>query len=108
MIGPNSKLLHRLADCSEPRGTKPCDLMSEAPDIVVLEIPARIADLAFRIAIPRDWNSLELPAEEVDFSSPGTFFPLMLAAAPWAAVILIVAGRPGFENGTLQDWSLFL
>ncbi|HEV8147454.1 MAG TPA: hypothetical protein VGP79_13775 [Bryobacteraceae bacterium] len=82
--------------------------MSEPTDVVVVEIPARIADLAFRIAVPRDWNLPELPAEEVDFSSPGTFFPLMLAVAPWAAVVLTVAARPGFENGTLQDWSLFL
>lgn len=82
--------------------------MSERLDVVVLEIPARIADLAFRIAVPRDWNLPELPAEEVDFSSPATFFPLMLAVAPWAAVVLTVAARPGFENGTLQDWSLFL
>jgi hypothetical protein len=82
--------------------------MSEPLDVVVLEIPARIADLAFRIAVPRDWNLPELPAEEVDFSLPGTFFPLMLAAAPWAAVVLTVAARPGFDNGTLQDWSMFL
>jgi hypothetical protein len=82
--------------------------MTESPDFVVLEIPARIADLAFRIAVPRDWNRPEFPAEEVDFSLPGTFFPLMLAAAPWAAVALTVAVRPGFDNGTLQDWSLFL
>lgn len=82
--------------------------MAEPIEVVVLEVPARIADLAFRIAIPRDWNPLELPPEEVDFSVPGAFFPLMLAAAPWAAVVLTVAARPGFENGTLQDWSLFL
>src|SRR4051794_28455537 len=82
--------------------------MSESPDFAVYEIPARIANLAFRISVPRDWNLPELPAEEVDFSSPGAFFPLMLAVAPWAAVALTVAARPGFENGTLQDWSLFL
>ncbi len=55
-------------------------------DTVLLDIPARIADLAFRIGIPNDWVSHELPAEEVDFSSPGTFFPLLVATAPWAAV----------------------
>ena len=82
--------------------------MPESLDVVVLEIPARLADLAFRISVPRDWKSHELPAEDLDFSSPGTFFPLLLAVAPWAAVVLTVAARPGFENGTLQDWSLFL
>jgi hypothetical protein len=82
--------------------------MPESIDTVTLEIPARIADLAFRISIPSDWQSHEPPQEEVDFSSPGTFFPLLIAAAPWAAVVLTLAARPGFEDGTLQDWSLFL
>src|SRR5436189_5632288 len=82
--------------------------MAEPLDVVVHDFTARIADLAFRIAVPRDWNLPELLAEDADFSSPGTLFPLMLAAAPWAAVALTVAVRPGFENGTLQDWSLFL
>lgn len=82
--------------------------MPEPIEFAVLEVPARIADLGFRIALPRDWNVPDLPAEEVDFSSPAAFFPLVLAAAPWAAVVLTVAARPGFDNGTLQDWSLFL
>jgi hypothetical protein len=82
--------------------------MPESPDFSLYEIPARIADLGFRVAVPSDWNSLEIPADEVDFSAPDTFFPLFVAAAPWAAVILTVAARPGFENGTIQDWSLFL
>jgi len=82
--------------------------MAEPLDVVVLEIPARIADLAFRISIPRDWNPVDLPGEEVDFGAPDAFFPLLLAVAPWAAVVLSVAARPGFEDGTLQDWCLFL
>src|SRR3954451_18713822 len=82
--------------------------MSDSHDFATHEIHARIADLGFRISIPSDWNLPDLPAEEVDFSSPGTFFPLMLAAAPYALVILTVAARPAFEDGTLQDWSLFL
>ena len=82
--------------------------MSDPLELQVIEVPARVADLAFRMAVPSDWNPVDLPAEEVDFSAPGNFFPLMLAAAPWAAVVLTVAARPGFDDGTLQDWSLFL
>ncbi len=82
--------------------------MAASPEFTVLEIPARIADLAFRVSVPSDWNSHELPPEEVDFSEPTAFVPLALVSAPWAAVVLTVAARPGFEDGTLQDWSLFL
>ena len=63
------------------------NLMPEPLDLVVVNIPARIANLAFSIALPRDWNVIDLPEEEVDFSSPEKFFPLMIAATPWAAVI---------------------
>lgn len=82
--------------------------MADAIEFAYLEIPARIADLACRMAVPRDWNVVELPPEEVDFSEPLAFFPLTMVAAPWGAVVLTVAARPAFEDGTLQDWMLYL
>lgn len=82
--------------------------MSGSSEVNVVEVPARIADLGFRIGVPKDWNVLELPGEEVDFAQPATFFPLLMAVAPWAMVLLTVAARPGFGDGTLQDWSLYL
>jgi len=82
--------------------------MAESTEFGVLTIPGRIADLACRVAAPRDWNVMELPGEDVDFSEPSAFFPLAVVVAPWAAVVLTVAARPAFEDGTLQDWSLFL
>ncbi len=82
--------------------------MPEPLDLVRVKVPARIAQLDFSISLPRDWNVIDLPDEEVDFSAPEKFFPLMIAATPWAAVMMSAAARPGFEDGTLQDWSLFL
>jgi hypothetical protein len=82
--------------------------MPEPLDLVWVNVPARIAQLDFSISLPRDWNVIELPEEEVDFSAPEKFFPLMIAATPWAAVMMSVAARPGFENRTLQDWSIYL
>lgn len=82
--------------------------MSAPVDFGILAVPARIANLAFRLAVSRDWTLHDLPGEDVDFSSPGAFFPLLLATAPWAAVALTVAARPAFEDGTIQDWALFL
>jgi hypothetical protein len=82
--------------------------MADPTEFGMLAIPARIADLACRMAAPRDWNVVELPPEEVDFSEPGAFFPLVMLTAPWAMVVLTVAARPAFEDGTLQDWCLYL
>ncbi len=82
--------------------------MTDSSEVVFIDVPARIADLAFRIAAPRDWISHPMPEEDVDFSVPTAVVPLVLVAAPWAAVVLTVAVRPTFEDGTVQDWSLFL
>lgn len=84
------------------------DPLQEPSDFAVLAVPARIANLGFRIALPRDWNPADLPPEEVDFGAPSSFYPLLVATAPGMPVVLTVAARPGFEDGTLQDWSLFL
>ena len=82
--------------------------MSATPEFAVLEVPARIANLSFRMEAPREWTLHALPGEDVDFSEPGAFFPLVVLTAPGEAVALTVAARPGFESGTLQDWSLYL
>lgn len=82
--------------------------MVESTEFAVLDVPPRIANLAFRLSAPRAWNLHDLPVEDVDFSVPTSFFPLVLLTAPFTAVALTVAARPGFENGALQDWSLFL
>jgi hypothetical protein len=82
--------------------------MSESTGYTLVEVPARVADLELRIAVPSDWKSHELPQEDVDFSTPTIFLPLLLVSAPWATVVLTVGARPGFQDGTLQDWSLYL
>jgi hypothetical protein len=82
--------------------------MSDSTAYTLIDVPARIADLGFRVAVPSDWNSHALPEEDVDFTKPDAFLPLILVSAPWGAVVLTVAARPGFESGTLQDWSLYL
>ena len=56
--------------------------MTEPQEFAVLEVPARVANLAFRLSVPRDWNLHELPGEDVDFSTPTNFFPLVLLTAP--------------------------
>lgn len=82
--------------------------MSQQPDDIVVEIPARIAELGFRISVPRGWQVIGLPAGDVEFHSSAQFIPLMMAAATSAGVMLTVAARPGFPDGNLQDWSLAL
>jgi hypothetical protein len=68
---------------------------------------ARIADLGFTAQLPADWNSHELPPQELDFKNPTFFLPLALVAAPHAAIVFIFAARPAHDDGTLHDWAWY-
>jgi hypothetical protein len=75
----------------------------------VLEtFPARTADLEFEMEVPQQWLSPELPPASDDYSDPTLFLPLMLRVAPMSPVILAVAARPAYENGTIYDWVPYL
>jgi hypothetical protein len=82
--------------------------MTDQMEFVRHYVPGRIADLGFRIDVPQDWQIPELPAEDVDFSDPTRFVPLMLAVAPYAAIVLTVCARPAYENGAVSDWASYL
>ena len=82
--------------------------MSDPFEFVTYTAPARVANLGFRIAVPKDWAMPELPAENADFNTPTIFLPLMLAVAPYAAIVLTVAARPAYGDGSVQDWTLYL
>ena len=58
--------------------------------------------------VPRRWLSPELPPASDDYSDPTLFLPLALRMAPVGPVILAVAARPAYENGTIYDWVPYL
>lgn len=82
--------------------------MSAAPDLTLRVFPPLVADLGFAVELPTDWLVHELPPEVPDFSVPQAFAPLALVTAPHAALVLAVAARPAFDDGTLDDWAGFL
>lgn len=82
--------------------------MTQSFSFTIYTFPARLADLGFEIAVPSDWTIHELPNEDVDFSNPMLFAPLMVATSTYAAVALTVAARPAYENGSVRDWTAYL
>lgn len=82
--------------------------MSHSFGFTIYTFPARLADLGFEIAVPSDWTVHDLPMEDVDFSNPVAFAPLMVATSPVAVVALTVAARPAYDNGSVRDWVTYL
>jgi hypothetical protein len=82
--------------------------MTDQMEFVRHHVPGRIADLGFQMAVPQDWQIPELAAEDVDFSDPTKFVPLMIAVAPYAVIALTVSARPAYENGAVSDWAAYL
>jgi len=76
--------------------------------LISRSFPARIAELGFSLPLPADWINHPLPDDAADFSDPTKLIPLAVVTAPHAAVILTVAARPAYEDGTLGDWARFL
>lgn len=73
-----------------------------------MEVPSRIADLGFSFLLPDDFRAVPLPDEQPRFDEPGTFFPLTVAMAGYAAIVFSVAARPAYEDGTLTQWLTYL
>lgn len=63
-----------------------------------------LASLDFTVEVPADWNTIDLPREDVDFDDISKFAPLAMLMAPYAAILLTVAARPAYASGTLAQW----
>src|SRR6185436_4353202 len=70
--------------------------------------PSRIADLGFSLALPGDWIAHELPTETPNFDDPTQLVALAVVTAPHSAIVLAVAARPAYAEGTLSDWGRWL
>jgi len=70
--------------------------------------PSRIADLGFALMLPGDWISHELPTQTPNFDDPTQLIALAVVTAPHSAIVLAVAARPAYSEGTLSDWGRWL
>lgn len=77
-------------------------------DLASRAFPSRIADLGLTLSLPRDWIAHDLPEEPLNFEDPTKLVPLIVVTAPHAAIVLAIAARPAYEDGTLSDWGRFL
>lgn len=64
--------------------------------------------LACSCLLPDGWVNVPLPEETYDFTNPTVFLPLVVCMAPYGAVMLTIAARPAFDDGTVQDWAEYL
>ena len=65
-------------------------------------------DLDFTMKTPVGFVEAKLPAEVHDFDQPHVCAPLLVLSSPVALALITVAGRPGYENGTVRDWLVYL
>lgn len=68
----------------------------------------RLADLDFTMKTPVGFAEAKLPAEAHDFDQPQVCAPLLVLSSPVALALITVAARPGYENGTVRDWLVYL
>lgn len=73
-----------------------------------VHVPPRLADIEFTLRMPADFRDVELPTEDVDFTDPTKFAPLFVGMASYGAVLMSVAARPAYDDGTLREWIGFL
>jgi hypothetical protein len=73
-----------------------------------IQVPARIADLAFSCVLHKDFREIELPPEEPNFDEPSACLPLLAAMASYGVVVFSVAARPAYADGSLTDWLGFV
>ena len=69
---------------------------------------ACVAGLDFSAQLPADWIEHDVVENDADFSDPSRFTPLAVLTAPHAAIVLAVAARPAYDDGTLHDWAWYV
>jgi hypothetical protein len=64
--------------------------------------------LACTCLLPDGWVNVPLPDENYDFENPSVFIPLLVAMAPYGAVVFSIGARPAYADGSVQDWAEYL
>jgi len=83
-------------------------MSAEPARMKAIQVPGRIADLGFSVSIPTDFHQVDLPAEQPTFENPIYMFPLFVCMARYGAVVFAAAARPAYDNGSVQEWAMYL
>lgn len=67
-------------------------------------VPQGREQLAFSFELPAGWLTVEIPAEEPDFTDPKFFQPVGVAASPYGMAVFSVGVRPAYEDGSVREW----
>lgn len=70
--------------------------------------PAIVADLAFSMLVPDGFVEPELPERTLNVEDPTSSMPLALVSSPVAGALVVVAARPAFDDGCVEQWMRFL
>jgi hypothetical protein len=75
-------------------------------ELLTVEVIPPVEGLGYSHLVPADWQRVEIPDEQPDFSQP-VFMPLAVHMAPYGAVLFSVAARPAYEDGSVYDWLMY-
>jgi hypothetical protein len=64
--------------------------------------------LAFSILRPAGWERLSPPADVPNFDDPAVLEPLAGFSTPDRVAIALVASRPRYRSGSVEEWAAFL
>jgi len=71
-------------------------------------VPQGREQLAFSFELPPGWLTVEIPAEEPDFTDPKFFQPVGVAASQYGMAVFSVGVRPAYEDGSVREWLAWL
>lgn len=74
----------------------------------VRRFPARIADLAFALAVPEGFSAVPLARETHDFDNPMVRAPLLDLRSTSGEASIVVLARPVYETGSVLQWTRYL
>lgn len=70
----------------------------------MIRVTPPLPRFAYVVCLPEDWTQLPLPDEPPNFDDPNAFMPAGIFQSPPGNIVLSVACRPAYDDGTLDEW----
>jgi hypothetical protein len=60
--------------------------------------------------VPADWQQPDVPEDQTDFSNPTAMKGLSVFVSnnPTVPILLTISGRPGYEDGAVMQWGMYI